>query len=235
MLAADVEQESLLRVGEVAAAPPIRARLRAEGVEPALLEGVVPPLERRDGIRLSAVGARRAETRLRQLGERLGEIAALELATCEGADDLRAVERDRFFGVLPTNGVLHRCGPFAPFGGRGGPPSRRERRGIGPTWWAPLRRAGERRRAHAEIAAPANTRISSEVVSGKTARATSVIAARSARRRGDHPWGDERIPWNSLPSSTAPSHRRTVRHAPGRWPQTPMRAATALVAARSFP
>ncbi len=55
MLAADVEQEFLLLVGELAAASAIGARLGAERIESAFLECVVPALECRDRVRPAAV------------------------------------------------------------------------------------------------------------------------------------------------------------------------------------
>jgi len=85
-----------------------------------------------------------------------------------------------------------------------------------PTWWAARRRAYERRRDHAATRRP---REHPHLLGGgsraRPRAPTSVIAARSARWRGGHPHGEERIPRNNLPSSTAVSQRRTVRHAPG--------------------
>jgi hypothetical protein len=53
------------------------------------------------------MGARWAKPLLAQVGERFGELSAIELAVHERADDLAAIERYRFGVVLRQEGVLH--------------------------------------------------------------------------------------------------------------------------------
>lgn len=178
---------------------------------------------------------RRAKARDRQLGERACEIATLERAAHERADDLCAVERDRLGRVFGTKGIFQREVLFRAHGGRGGRPSPPGVCRIGPTWGVPLDGVHGRRAPHAACAAPANTRASSSGAMVSGTRAESVMAARSARRRGGHPLGARRTAPNRCPASMAVSHRRSVRHALGPVAHEPARFAASAALAPSLP
>src|SRR5690606_40488852 len=95
MLLADLGQQLTLLRRQLAAATAIGARGGSQGCEAARLVGVVPALKRGDRIALGRLGLGRSEALLAELGESLGELTAVELATRVGADDLAAKQRDR--------------------------------------------------------------------------------------------------------------------------------------------
>lgn len=121
MLLANPEQELFLGVGEIPTTSTVASGSRAQGLETARLVGVVPALERCDGVRLGGFGAWGSEPLLAELGKGLSELAAIELATGERTDDLAAVERNGFGGIFGGE-RLHLGSPRFPLRGAARPP-----------------------------------------------------------------------------------------------------------------
>ena len=113
MLLADVEQQLTLLGGELLAAASVAAWHRPKGFEPAGLVRVVPTLERGHRVGLGRLGLRRAKPLLRELGQGLGKLAAVELTAGQGPDDLAAKQRNRLGMVLRAE-IFHRHTLLAP-------------------------------------------------------------------------------------------------------------------------
>src|SRR5262249_8606015 len=114
VLLTNLEQERALRWAQLPRAPLVLARLGAQATEPVGLVGIVPPLQRRDRVRLRRGRARRAEALLAQLTERLRELAAIERAMHQRADDLAPVQRHGFGVVLGGEQLVHESSSLSP-------------------------------------------------------------------------------------------------------------------------
>ena len=102
VLAPDVEQQLALLGRQLAGAAAVGARVGPERVEPTAPVRVVPALEGRGAVALGRAVAGRPVLALGQLADLGGELAVVELAAGERADDLGAEQGDRF-GVVAGN------------------------------------------------------------------------------------------------------------------------------------
>ncbi len=156
----------------------------------------------------------------------LAGVPETRLPAHQGADDLRAIKRDRLGGVFGSQ-FVHRKVLSAPDRARGPRPSEPPPPRSNPSRWMGL--AGARRQGapHGACAAPANTRTSRGASVAAGAYATSVMAMRSAACRGPQSGGLPRTQLHSRDCLPARTHRRRVGHAAvSPWPPTSRRMST---------
>ena len=113
MLAADVAQKLALLLGQILRPSRVAPSLGAQRRHSPFLIGVVPALQRRDGVLSRAVRLRRPVALRRQRHQRLAQLPVVELPSGQGPNDFAAEYRDLLRAVLGRECVqVGHLGPF---------------------------------------------------------------------------------------------------------------------------
>ena len=230
VLAPDVQKKRTLLGPELMSAAPVTARFGAERGEATLAIGIVPALQGGDGKAAHDVAAGRAEALLAQLDKDGAQVAVVQLAPAEDANDL-ASKNGNGLGVVRWGEHI----AVAIFG-HGVSGSRRAVLGSGvkrdlsnwllafkgQTGWASFVDGTAVAGHHGMCSPPKKARsISDRCKTDSGACADSAMAQRPAtRRRGVH-GGLAGVVINSVLSTTARIQRRSVFHCrTDSWPTT---------------